>query len=127
MRITTLSDFFTRHLCAALVVLCAFPVACAFANFPTSQPYPGVTYRLLEIKNPLNRIHVLTIELHNPAIHFIVAKGSPEPSTDGYETTLLGPLAIADREHFEIVINGDFFEAKRFKDAKGTTRPFAPG
>lgn len=99
----------------------------AHAAFPTSQPYPGVTYRLLEIKNPLNRIHVITIDLHNPAIRFIVAKGSDEKRSDGYETALLGPLAIANREHFDIVINGDFFEAKRFKDAKGTTRPFAPG
>jgi len=100
----------------------------AFAVFPTSQPYPGVTYQLIEIKNPPNRVHVVTVDLQSVSVRIVVSQGGADrPYTDGYETTLLGPLAIADRDGLDIVINGDFFEAKRFKDAKGTTRPFAPG
>jgi hypothetical protein len=87
-----------------------------------------VTYRLIEIKNPPNRIHAVTVDLRFASLQIIVCKGSGDhPHPDGYETTLLGPLAIADRDGLDIVINGDFFEAKRFKDAKGTTHPFAPG
>jgi hypothetical protein len=100
----------------------------AFAGFPTSQPYPGVTYRFIEIKNQPNRIHVVTVDLRSASVQIVVSQGSGDHThPDGYETTLLGPLAIADRDGLDIVINGDFFEAKRFKNAKGTTRPFEPG
>jgi exopolysaccharide biosynthesis protein len=87
-----------------------------------------VTYRLIEQKNPPNRIHIVTIDLQSASVQIVVAKGGADDVHPiGYETSLLGPLAIAERDHLDIVINGDFFEAKRFKDAKGTTRPFAPG
>lgn len=108
------------------VLICAAPLVCA--EFPTSQPYSGVTYQLIEGHDPPNRVHVVTVDLTAPWISIHTDRSGPDPDGAGpYTTKLLGPIAVADRDGLDIVVNGDFFSAQRFKGPTGTTRPFEPG
>jgi hypothetical protein len=114
----------TRALLIAL--LCLAPLS--RAEFPTAQPYAGVTYRLIEKRDPPNRLHVVTIDLTAPSVTVHAERSGPDPDGAGpYTTKLRGPIAVADGDALDIVVNGDFFSAQRFKGPTGTTRPFEPG
>jgi exopolysaccharide biosynthesis protein len=70
-------------------------------------------------------LFIATVDLTNPKIHLHVAAGGPDPDGPGrWQTTLMRPTEVGKREHFVLVINGDFFEARGVKDAEGTDATF---
>jgi exopolysaccharide biosynthesis protein len=94
----------------------------------TNEPLPGIFIHSETRTNPPTRLFVAEIDLTNPRLHLHVAPGGPDPDGDGkWETTLMEPTKIAAREHFDFVINGDFFDAQAVKDAEGTNSGYHAG
>ena len=89
---------------------------------------PGIAC-LTEIQtNPPQRLFIARVDLTNPHLHLRVVPGGPDPDGPGqWETTLLEPTQIAGREHFSLVINGDFFLAKNIQDAEGAKSGYRTG
>jgi exopolysaccharide biosynthesis protein len=92
----------------------------ARAEFP-AHPYKPVVYTYEQRSTPQpQKIYVAAIDLTDPNVHVRVSRGGPDPDGEGpWETTLMQPTKVADREHFDVVINGDFFEHLSGKDAEG--------
>ncbi|MCL2329900.1 MAG: phosphodiester glycosidase family protein [Phycisphaerae bacterium] len=115
------------HFRSAVVVLLVFIGSAARAEFPTSQPFPGITYRLETQELPPMRKFIATVDLTDPRVHIRVVPGGPDPDGPGrWQTTTMLPTAIAAREDFDLVINGDFFQAKGVRDAEGSASPYVP-
>ena len=94
----------------------------------TNELVPGIFIHSETRTNPPTRLFVAEIDLTNPKLHLRVAPGGPDPDGDGkWETTLMEPTKIAAREHFDFVINGDFFDANSVKDAEGTNSGYHAG
>jgi exopolysaccharide biosynthesis protein len=94
----------------------------------TNQPFPGIIFYSETRTNPLEKLFVAKINLTNPKIKIRVSRGGDDPDGDGkWETTLLEPTKIAAREHFDLVINGDFFKAHGVNDGEGTNAAFRAG
>ncbi|MGB7159062.1 MAG: phosphodiester glycosidase family protein, partial [Tepidisphaeraceae bacterium] len=89
-------------------------------SFPATRPYKPVVYQYVEQTDPPQRIHVIAIDLANPDVRVRVSRGGPDPDGEGkWTTTLQRPTAIAEREGFEVTINGDFFSHLSGRDAEG--------
>jgi exopolysaccharide biosynthesis protein len=103
----------------------AFLAACSlsaltFADI-SGHPYPAVTYTHESQTEPApQQIHVATIDLTQPGVRVRVVPSGPDPDGDGPWQTVLGqPTKVADREHLDVVVNGDFFSHLSGKDAEG--------
>jgi len=71
------------------------------------------------------RWFVAEVDLADPRVRLRVAPGGPDPDGPGpWQTTLMPPTQIAARENFDLVVNGDFFEARGLKDAEGTNSQY---
>ena len=106
------------------------PVAHAAAGSDPilEHPFPGITCRAETRANPPTRLFVAEVDLSNPQVHVRVAPGGPDPDGPGkWQTTLMEPTKIAAREGFDLVVNGDFFEARGIKDAEGKKAGYRPG
>ena len=128
-----------RRSLSPLLALLVWLPACAQtpAGFPATQPYKPVTYRHLERTNPPQHLHIVTIDLTDPSVAIRVAPAgdAPQPADPAWPTSLLQTSDIAEREHFDIAVNGDFFEGrdkrlvagKEFAWFKGNaSRPVGP-
>jgi exopolysaccharide biosynthesis protein len=64
----------------------------------------------------------------DPHVTVHVARGGPDPDGDGpWLTTLLPTSEIAEREKFEVAVNGDFFDAEATKDIEGRNTGYVRG
>ncbi len=100
--------------------LLVFLTPLARAEFPNEHPWPQVTYHFEKQANPPEEIHTVVIDLsdHQPIIR--ISRGGADPDGDGpWQTTLMPASKVAEREDFDIAINGDFFSLKSGKDAEG--------
>jgi exopolysaccharide biosynthesis protein len=94
----------------------------------TNEILPGIFIHSDTRTNPPTRLFLAEIDLANAKIHLHVAPGGPDPDGDGkWETTLLEPTKIAAREHFDFIVNGDFFIARGVNDGEGTNAAFRAG
>lgn len=103
-----------------VTLLALLPVV-ARADAPVERPYPAVAYAHEEITSPApQRIHVARIDLSHPDVKVRAAAGGADPDGAGpWQTTLMRPTDVAEREGFDVVINGDFFAHLSGKDAEG--------
>lgn len=86
----------------------------ALAQTPDEHPYAGITFHDEIRKDPPQQLHWMTVDLIDPHISLHVARGGPDPDGAGpWQTTLNLPSKIAQREGFEVTINGDFFASRR--------------
>ena len=101
----------------------------AHAEFPTTQPYPQVTYLHETRADPPQNIFVATIELRDRNVSVEVAPSGPDPDGDGKWQTVLDETAdVARREKFDIAINGDFFSVAEVIDPQtGKKRGYHEG
>lgn len=121
---TTISLFVSISLFGAVNITF---VTASGAEILPDQPLPGIVFSSETTTNPLERMFIAEVDLTNPKIHLRVSPGGPDPDGPGkWETTLLEPTKIADREKFDFVINGDFFTAKGVNDGEGTNSHFGP-
>ncbi|MBV9468530.1 MAG: phosphodiester glycosidase family protein, partial [Abitibacteriaceae bacterium] len=119
--------YFARRV--LLLALLAGPNAArlAHADFPGPQPYSPMRYEHRTSVNPAQQIFVARIDLSDPAVDIRVAPGSADPDGPGeYQTTLQTPTTIAEREHLELAVNGDFFTARNTVDTEGAKSGFVP-
>jgi len=73
------------------------------------------------------RLFIAEVDLTDPNVQVRVAPGSLESDPAGHwQTKLTRPTTVADREHFDLVVNGDFFEARGIRDGEGTNSHFRP-
>lgn len=111
-----------------LIALVKFAGAARAEISVTNEPVQGIFIHSETRTNPPTRLFVATIDLTNPRLHLRVAPGGPDPDGTGkWETTLLEPTKIAAREHFDFVVNGDFFDVLAVKDAEGTNSGYHAG
>jgi hypothetical protein len=101
----------------------------ALADFPTTNPYAEIRYVHDQVQGKLpQQIHVAWIDLSDRDVDVRVAPGGEDPDGPGeWQTTLMTPSAIAQREDFDIAINGDFFAAKKTEDAEGPDSGYVTG
>lgn len=112
-----LSGFLIASLC-----LCGFV---ALSEPATNSP---IQYQHLTRTNPNYSIHVVKINLKDPRVSVHVARGGADPDGDGpWLTTLLPTSEIAEREHYDVAVNGDFFEAEATKDIEGKNTGYVRG
>lgn len=110
---------------ALLIVSCFFATH-SFAEISvTNRPFPGVAIFSETRTNPPKRLFVAEIDLTNPRVQLRVSAGGDDPDGPGkWQTTLMQPTRIAVREKFDLVVNGDFFQARGVNDAEGTNSGF---
>jgi hypothetical protein len=91
----------------------------------TNHPFPGIAIFSETRSQPPTRLFVAMIDLTNSWVQLHVAPGGPDPDGPGpWQTTLMPPTRIAEREGMALVVNGDFFRARGVKDAEGTNSAF---
>lgn len=84
---------------------------CSAEISATNRPFLGIATYSEVRTNPPQRLFVAEIDLTNPKIQLRVAPGGPDPDGPGpWETTLMRPTAVAQRENFDLVVNGDFYQ-----------------
>ena len=94
----------------------------------TNCQLPGIICSSEIHANPPQRLVIARVDLTNPNLHLRIAQGGPDPDGPGeWETTLMQPTQIAEREHFSLVVNGDFFLAKNIADAEGARSGYRAG
>jgi exopolysaccharide biosynthesis protein len=93
----------------------------ARAEVVTERPYETVRYQFERVTAPVpQKIYVASIDLTPKNVDVRVSRGGEDPDGPGkWETMLMRPTKIADREGFDVVINGDFFAHLSGKDAEG--------
>jgi len=104
-----------------------FSAGCSATNPMVSGRGP-VTCQHIVRSHPNFSIFVVKINLADPRVSVRVAPGGPPPDRNGpWVTTLLPASEIAERDHYDIAINGDFFEAKSTKDIEGKNTGYVKG
>src|SRR6188474_2640393 len=104
---------------AAVLLICVL-TAEARAEFRFSRPYPAVEFKQEKRTDPPQRIYIARIDMTSPLVQVRVSRGGPDPDGEGqWTTTLMRPTKIAEREGFDLVVNGDFFSHLSGKDAEG--------
>lgn len=94
---------------------------------PTIRPSP-IAYQHIVRRDPNFSIHVVTIDLTDPRVKVAVAAAGEDPDGDGpWLTTLLPTSEIAEREQFDVAVNGDFFLAKSTRDIEGKNTGYVRG
>lgn len=87
-----------------------------------------VSYQHIVRHDPNYSIFVATVDLASPAVKVRVSRGGPDPDGDGpWLTTLLPTSEVAQREHFDIAVNGDFFIAQDTHDIEGRKTGYVRG
>jgi exopolysaccharide biosynthesis protein len=108
------------------LVLSCLGVASSGAEISaTNRLFPGIAIYSEVRTNPPQRLFVAEIDLTNPKVRLRVAAGGPDPDGAGkWETTLMRPTAVATREKFDLVVNGDFYEVPQAAE-RGTNQNMA--
>lgn len=118
----------TRRYLSFFPVLLLTMTSVARAEFPSAQPYPEVRYEHRSTTAPAQQIHIARVDLADADVDVRVAPGDSDPDGTGeYQTVLRVPTAIAERERFELAINGDFFTARKTEDVEGAKSGFVAG
>lgn len=87
-----------------------------------------IQYQHIVRHEPNYSIHVVRVDLKDPRVSVHVARGGADPDGDGpWLTTLLPTSEIAEREKFDVAINGDFFDAQATKDIEGRNTGYVRG
>ena len=98
---------------------------------PVERPYKSVVYKHEKLTThstdkegkPVEwpqEIFAAFVDLTDPNVRVRVSRGGADPDGPGeWQTSLMPPTKVAEREGFDIVVNGDFFSAFKTVDAEG--------
>ena len=110
-----------------LLLLGLLPACSTTLELPTGTNGP-ITYQHFTRHNPNQAIYVARVNLADPRVAVRVSPGGPDPDGVGpWVTTLLPTSEIAERDHFDLAVNGDFFEAENTKDIEGKKTGYIRG
>ena len=103
-----------------LLLLCAPP--------PPPVPANPITYEHETRDDPPMHLHVVTVDLTDPAVSLVVRPAGADPDGDGpWQTTLARTSDVAARDDLDLAVNGDFFAAKDVKEFLGRKVPYFAG
>jgi hypothetical protein len=110
-----------------LFVLCLPQLACAQA--PTTQPHRAVLYTHdVRPGPPPLHLHVVSVDLADPAVSLVVRPGGADPDGAGpWQTSLMTVRAVANRDDLAAAVNGDFFMPKDTRNIAGRKVPYFDG
>jgi hypothetical protein len=111
-----------------LTVAClALVLAPVRAGAEIERPYPGIALAAETRSDPPQRLWWAGIDLKDRRISLRVSPGGPDPDGDGpWQTTLMPPTKVTEREGFELAINGDFFDVERGENGQASYRTGLP-
>jgi Phosphodiester glycosidase len=121
-----------------LLVFCLPNLACAQtpgAVAAATQPAPfdklragGISYSHEVRKDPPMHLHVVRVDLTDPAISVVVRPGGADPDGAGpWETVLATVRSVANRDNLAVAVNGDFFAPKDSHEILGRKVPYFDG
>jgi hypothetical protein len=114
--------------CRLMLLALLLTPALARAEFPTSQPYTGVRYWHETRSEPAMSLYVVQIDLTNPDVKLRVSPAGADPDGEGeWQTVLMPPSKIAEREKFDVCVNASFFTARATQDVEGEKSGFVAG
>jgi uncharacterized Zn-binding protein involved in type VI secretion len=117
-----------RHMVLRGFLLSLLFSGCTAVREPNTSPAAPIEYQHIVRRDPNYSIHVVSINLKDPRVTVQVDRGGPDPDGDGpWLTTLLPTSEIAERDKYDVAINGDFFEAQATKDIEGRNTGFIRG
>lgn len=109
------------HAAWVFVLSMSVRAVCAFAEFPATQPFPGVTFGHEERANPPMCVYWVMVELTRPDVSVVSLRAGADPDGDGaYQSTLTRPSHVAAREALDLAVNGDFFAVRRPETGAGS-------
>jgi exopolysaccharide biosynthesis protein len=98
------------------------------AGSPGASSSTPLQYQHIVRRDPNYSIHVVRVNLKDPRVTVHVARGGADPDGDGpWLTTLLPTSEVAEREKYDVAINGDFFDAQATKDVEGRNTGYVRG
>jgi hypothetical protein len=110
---------------AALLLALTISAARDPGKLPTSQPVAPTVSQAIRIEEidrpdvPL-RGFIVRVDLSNESVRVRCVPGGDKPATlSRWPTELQTVSHVAEREGFDLAINGDFFGAEKAKDAEG--------
>lgn len=114
------AQFMQRWLSALALLILTMAYSARGADDADNHPFPGISYRVETRQEPPMRLFIAEVDLASKHVHVRVAPGGPDPDGPGkWQTMLMQPTLIAAREHFDLVVNGDFFKALAITNAEG--------
>jgi len=111
-------------------LLCTIQIAvCAAASPATTRPADGpIRCRDQVRQNPPLHLHFVSIDLRDPSIAVRVFRGGDDPDGPGpWQTKLTTVRIVAEREHLDVAVNGNFFMTREHISIAGRTTPYFPG
>jgi len=116
-------DRTSKRLWLGITALCVLLSACShLTNTRSSSGASAIVLKSEVWTNPPMHLFIAEVDLKNPHVQVRVAGGGPDPDGPGpWQTILTPPTQIATREHFDLVVNGDFFASRRIKNPDGST------
>jgi len=113
---------------ALIVFLSLCLCGCTSSHGQSTKSSGPIQYQHIVHHEPNFSIHVVRVNLKDPRVSVHVARGGADPDGDGpWLTTLLPTSEIAEREHYSVAINGDFFDAQATKDVEGKNTGYVRG
>lgn len=95
---------------------------------PTTQPFPGVVFEHRADQTPPLHLYIARIDLTNPKISIrAVPAALPETPDNQWPAALEQPTVVAEREKFDLAVNGDFFASKNTRNMLGRNVPYFAG
>jgi hypothetical protein len=95
---------------------------------PPAAPANPITYEHETRTDPPLHLHVVTIDLTNPAVSLVVRPADDDPDGGGpWQTKLARTSAVAARDDLEVAVNGDFFATKDAREFAGRKLPYVSG
>src|SRR6185312_12290797 len=117
-----------RRISAFFVFLALCICGRAALSGPVADSSEPIQYQHIVRHDPNYSIHVVRVNLKDPHVSVHVARGGADPDGDGpWLTTLMPTSEIAEREHYAVAINGDFFDAQATKDIEGRNTGYVRG
>lgn len=101
----------------ALFVLLATATLFSQSTFQPQHPWRGVTYTFEKRSGPTLEIHTVIVDLGRVKLRAVPAGADPD-GPGKWQTVLMPTSQIAEREKFDLAINGDFYVIPRGKDAE---------
>lgn len=87
-----------------------------------------VTYEHETRQDPAMHLHVVTVDLSDPAVSLVVRRAGGDPDGAGpWQTTLMRTSEVAARENLDVAVNGDFFATREARQVGGHKLPYLAG
>ncbi|MGD1277232.1 MAG: phosphodiester glycosidase family protein [Tepidisphaeraceae bacterium] len=117
-----------QRLFGAFILVIA-TIACPLvAAEATTRPSGPVTYRHEVRQNPPLHLHIVTVDLTDPAVRIKVCRGSGDAKLPrGWETSLATVSDMTKRDGLSVAVNGNFFMPKDSQWILGRLVPYFDG